>query len=157
MQLFGRGPEESPAEFWRQTGEKRGGAIGFMSFATMLGRSGEEILDLPGLLYTVGGTVWFEDFERDNWLSRIARARRTFEKTELSFATADVRSVRLVTRGGALRSIAGRVSPETLRPATVLDRIFSTPIVQVAMQDGSSLFIDLIQKKEFLALFEPAN
>ena len=91
MKLFGRQPEESPAEFWRQTAESRGGPIGFKSFATLLGRSQAEILELPGLLYTVGQVAWFEDFERDNWLLRIVRTRRTFEKTELSFAMAEVR------------------------------------------------------------------
>jgi hypothetical protein len=157
MKLFGRRPDDSPAEFWRKTGEKRGGTIGFMSFATLLGRSQDHIVDLPGLLYAVGGTVWFEDFERDNWFSRIVRTRDTYAKTEISFALADVLSTRLVTRGGALRSITGPVPPDALRPATLLNRIISTPIVQVAMRDGSSLFIDLINRKQFLALVAGAK
>ena len=70
MQWFGRSREEDPEEFWRQTAAKRGGEIGFLTFATLLGRSADQPLDLPGLLYTVGDAVWFEDFERDNWLAR---------------------------------------------------------------------------------------
>src|SRR5208337_2723002 len=105
MQWFGRRREESPDEFWRQTAAKRGGEIGFLTFATLLGRSADQPLDLPGLLYTVGDMVWFEDFERDNWLAKIMGGRRKFEKTEVSFSKAEVRATRLVSRSGAMRCI----------------------------------------------------
>jgi hypothetical protein len=42
--------------------------------------------------------VWFEDFERDNWLAKIMGGRRKFEKTEVSFSKAEVRAKRLVDR-----------------------------------------------------------
>ncbi len=92
-------------------------------------------------------TVWFEDFERDNWIARLVRTRTKYEKTELSFSKADVRYTRLVTRGGALGSITRPVPPDSLRPANFLNRILSTPIMQVALQDGSSLFFDLIRRR----------
>ena len=38
MQWFGRRQEESPEDFWRETAAKRGGEIGFLTFATLLGR-----------------------------------------------------------------------------------------------------------------------
>ena len=115
MQWFRRGREEDPQEFWRQTAAKRGGEIGFLTFATLLGRSGDQPLDLPGLLYTVGDMVWFEDFERDNWLAKIMGGRRKFEKTEISFSKPEVRATRLVTRSGAARCISGAV-PERSSP-----------------------------------------
>ena len=152
MQLFGGRATESPAEFWRKTAEKRGGPIGFVSFATYLGASGSGIQELSGLLYDVGGTIWFEDFERDNWLSRIVRSRTSYEKTEFSFSRADARFARMVRRRGALRALTGP-SEDALAPATFWSRVFSTPILQVKMKDGSSLFFDLLLKKEFLALF----
>ncbi len=153
MQLWSRKNEESPQDFWKETAEKRGGPIGLTSFATFLGRSRGELLELPGLLYTVGSVVWFEDFERDNWLSRLVRNRHSFEKTELSFAVAEVRHAKLVTRRGAVSAISGTVEPDSLRSVTFFNRIVSNPIMQAALQDGSSLFFDLLLKKEFLALF----
>jgi hypothetical protein len=153
MQWFRRGREESPDEFWRQTAAKRGGEIGFLTFATLLGRSGDQQLDLPGLLYTVGEMVWFEDFERDNWLSKILGGRKKFEKTEISFSRAEVRSAKLVSRSGAARCIAGVVPPEKLSPVSALGRILSTPIVQVSLAGGSSIFFDMIRRSDFIALF----
>lgn len=153
MQLFGRGREEDPEEFWRQTAAKRGGEIGFLTFATLLGRSSDQPLDLPGLLYTVGDMVWFEDFERDNWLARIMGGRKKFEKTEVSFSKAEVRATRLVTRSGAARCIGGAVPAEKLNPVSAVGRILSTPIVLVTLSGGTSLFFDMIRRTEFIALF----
>jgi len=153
MQWFGRGREESPEEFWRQTAAKRGGEIVFRTFATLLGRSADQPLDLPGLLYLVGETVWFEDFERDNWLSKIMGGRRKFEKTEISFIRAEILGARLVSRASAARCIAGAVPAEKLSPVSAVGRILSTPIVQVSLSGGTSLFFDMISRNEFIAAF----
>jgi hypothetical protein len=153
MQWFGRGREEDPQEFWRQTAAKRGGEIGFLTFATLLGRSGDQPLDLPGLLYTVGDMVWFEDFERDNWLAKIMGGRRKFEKTEISFSKPEVRATRLVTRSGAARCINGAVPAEKLAAATAFGRILANPIVLVTLSNGTSLFFDMIRRAEFISLF----
>ncbi len=153
MQWFGRGREEDPEEFWRQTAAKRGGEIGFLTFATLLGRSADQPLELPGLLYTVGDMVWFEDFERDNWLARIMGGRRKFEKTEVSFSKAEVRATRLVSRSAAARCIAGAVPAEKLSPASAVGRILSNPTVLVSLSNGTSLFFDMIRRAEFIALF----
>jgi len=151
MQWFGRGKEEDPEEFWQRTAAKRGGAIGFLTFATLLGRSEDRPLDLPGLLYTVGDQVWFEDFERDNWLAKIIGGRRKYEKTELSFARGEVRSSQLVSRSSAARCIAGVLSVEKLQAVSALARIFSTPVVQVSLANGTTLFFDMIRRSEFIS------
>ena len=153
MQWFGKRQEESPEEFWRQTAAKRGGEIGFLTFATLLGRASDQPLDLPGLLYLVGETVWFEDFERDNWLSKIMGGRKKFEKTEVSFNRAEVRSTQLVARSGAVRCIAGAVPAERLVPVSAVGRFLGTPIVQVSLSGGTTLFFDMIRRTEFIALF----
>lgn len=151
MQWFGRGKEEDPEEFWQHTAEKRGGQVGFLTFATLMGRAGDRPLDLPGLLYVVGDMVWFEDFERDNWLSKIMGGRRKFEKTELSFGRSEIRSSRLVSRSSALRCIAGGLGVDQARPVSTFSRIFSTPIVQVSLHNGTTLFFDMIRRVEFVS------
>jgi hypothetical protein len=156
MQWFRRGPEENPDDFWRETARKRGGEIGFFTFATLVGRSGGAILNFPGLLYKAGDTFWFEDFERDNWLAKILSSRKKYEKTEISFGTAEVRFVRLVSRMNAARCVGGAVAPEQLAPATVFARVFSTPVTQIGLSDGSSLFFEIMQRKEFAAQLAPA-
>jgi hypothetical protein len=153
LQLFGKRHEESPSEFWRQTSEKRGGPIDYMTYGTMLGRSGETLVDLPGLVYAVGEVIWFEDFERDNWFARIVNSKRKYEKTEFSFSRADVTSVRMVTRGAAIRCIAGGLPPDRIPRLTIIARIFSTPVAQVKMQGGTALFFDILQRQQFMALF----
>jgi hypothetical protein len=150
MQLFGKKSAEDPAAFWRATAEKRGGSIGFLTYASLLGRSNEPTIDRPGLLYTVDQAVWFEDFERDNWLSRMVSGKSTFVKTEITFAIPDVAFTRLVSRSAALRCIAGTMEPAQVPEATPLGRLLSTPFVAVGLRDGTALFFDVIRRKEFM-------
>ena len=151
MQWFRRGPEENPADFWKETARKRGGEIGFFTFATLLGRSADVVLNFPGLLYTVGDVVWFEDFERDNWLSRIFGGKGKYQKTEVSFPTSDVQFTRLVSRAAAARCIGGVVPPGALPAASFFAQVFSTPVVEVGLQDGSAIFFEIMMRKEFFA------
>jgi hypothetical protein len=151
MQWFGRGKEEDPDEFWQRTAAKRGGEVGFLTFATLLGRSDDRPLDLPGLLYVVGDQVWFEDFERDNWLAKIVGGRKKFEKTELSFGRGEIRSSQLVSRSSAVRCIAGALAVDKLHAVSAWARVFSTPIVQVSLANGTTLFFDMIRRTEFIS------
>ena len=98
MQWFRQKQAEDPTEFWREVEARRGGTVGFYSFASLLGRSDGSRLDLPGLLYVVNETAWFEDFEKDNWLARVVTGTRKFQKTEVSFGIAEVAEIRTVTR-----------------------------------------------------------
>ncbi|MGO9410153.1 MAG: hypothetical protein ACLQCB_05300 [Spirochaetia bacterium] len=148
MQLWGKRQEESPADFWRKTGEKRGGEIGFFTFATLLGRSGDGPLGLPGLLYTVGERVWFEDFERDNWLSKILGSRQKYEKTEFCFDRSEVTFSRVVSRSNAYRCIGGGVTPDALRAMSSFGRLFSGHALQVGLQDSSSVFLEVMRESE---------
>jgi hypothetical protein len=155
MQWLRRAPEEDPAEFWRQTAEKRGGEVGFFTFATLVGRTGGNILNFPGLLYRVGDLFWFEDFERDNWLSKIFAGRSKWEKTELSFSKSEVEFIRVVSRVGAARCVAGGAVPRKVPPASIFTKMFSAPVTEVAFKDGSAIFFEVMLRKEFLAHFPP--
>jgi len=152
MQWLRRTQEEDPAEFWRQTAEKRGGTVGFFTFATLVGRTGGNTLNFPGLLYLVGDLFWFEDFERDNWLSKIFASRSKWEKTEISFSKSEVDFARVVSRVGAARCMAGGVVPQKVPPASVFTKMFSSPVTQVVLKDGSAIFFEVMLRKEFLAL-----
>jgi hypothetical protein len=153
MQWFGAGREESPDDFRRQTAAKRGGEIDFLTYAVLLGRSGGRHVTLGGLLYTVGGTVWFEDFERENWFSKVIGNRNLYEKTELSFEKTEVAFTRTVTRSSAQGCIGGRRVPESLPAMSALACVFSTPITQIHLTNGSSLFFEVMLRKELMGLF----
>lgn len=152
MQLWrSKSKDMDPGDFWRQTGEKRGGEVGFRTFATFLGASGDRLLALPGLLYSVGDAFWFEDFERDNWLARILSSKQSFAKTEVSFQAAEVEFTRTVSRRSASRAIAGSVPPKDLRPMSALARVFSVAVTQAGLANGTSLFFEIMLQSEFLA------
>ncbi len=151
MKLFGIGGDKelNVEEFWRQTAEKRGGAIGLITFATYLGGSGEDILGLPGLLYTVGDAVWFEDFEKDTWMARLLGGKGKYQKTELSFLKTDVEYARLVSRTTAFQSIHGGLDPRRTAAITRLGLFFSVPAVQIGFSERA-LFFEVMKRDDLL-------
>jgi hypothetical protein len=145
------GGEQDLTSFWRGIGERRGGEVGFRTFATYAGSSGGGPAGLAGLLYRIGDRFWFEDFERDNWLLRILPPRRPFAKTELTFSRTAVAAVRVVSRGTAYRCLRGSIAPAATVALGRLGRFILTPVVQVTLDDGSALFFEVMREREFLA------
>ena len=145
------GGEQDLASFWRGVGERRGGEVAFYSFATFVGRAGGGPAGLSGLLYRVGGRFWFEDFERENWLLRILPPRRPFAKTEISFDLEAVTAVGVVSRATAYRCLRGGVAPGSTAALGRVARLFTTPVMQLTLADGSALFFEVMREREFLA------
>jgi hypothetical protein len=142
---------ESAVEFWQRTAQKRGGEIGLYTFATYLGRSGDNYLGLPGLMYTVGDSVWFEDFQKDNWLSALLDPRKkSYVKTEFEFSKPDAAFTRLVSSASALRCIKGGADPNKLPTISSLANFFSTAVVQIAFKQGHSLFFEIMKREEMM-------
>jgi hypothetical protein len=154
MQWLRKKEAEDPADFWRGVEARRGGPVTFTTFATLVGRAGDGRVDLAGLLYVVNGTAWFEDFEKDNWLYRVMSANRKYEKTEVSFALAEVASVRFVSKFRASQRMVKAASADVLPEASPLLQFFSTPFVQVALTNGTTLFFEMLERRKFAALVE---
>ena len=157
MKLFRKPVEQESVEsFWARTMQARGGPIGLRTTATFLGRSGSKAAGLPGLLYTVGDTVWFEDFENDNWLGRVIGPGKKFVKTEFSFSKGEVESARMVSRGAASRCIEGSLPPGETKPFSRFPRILGTPVIQIAFKAGHSFFFEALMDAELLHFLAPA-
>ncbi len=146
---------ESVAEFWQRTAQKRGGEIGLYTFAAYLGRSGDKFLGLSGLMYTVGNTVWFEDFQKENWLSFILDPRKkSYTKTELEFSKGDVAFTKLVSIPNAMRCIKGGADPNKLPTISSLAKFFSTTVVQISFTQGHSLFFEIMKWEEMIGFLK---
>jgi hypothetical protein len=146
-----RTEKESAAEFWQRTAMKRGGEIGLYTFATYIGRSGDKYLGLPGLMYTVGSSVWFEDFEKDNWLSGILGSRgKNFTKTEFEFSKLDVAFTKLVSFANAVHYIKTGGQPSQVPSISALAKFFSTAVVEIAFTQGHCMFFEIMKREEMI-------
>ncbi len=145
MQWLRQKKSEDPADFWHGVETRRGGPVTFSTFATLAGSAGGGRVDLAGLLYVVNAVAWFEDFEKDNWLYRVVGAGKKYEKTEVSFALAEVTSVRFVSKMQASQRMAKAGTADILPETTRLFQFFSTPFVQVALKSGTTLYFDMLE------------
>ena len=127
--IISRKVEEDAQQFWTEKEREKGGKVGFYTFATFLGRSGDKPLSLGGLIYTIDETVYFEDFEKDSWFAKIISRRQKYEKTEFSFDIKDIEEVKIVSKNSALNCVSGFIDENETKP---FSRLFAL-LVQSAI------------------------
>jgi hypothetical protein len=147
-------PDQTPDEFWAEIEEKRGGKVTFFTFSKFIGRSRSDVMNLPGLLYVINGIAHFEDFEKDNMLSKLMGRKKKYEKTEFSFQIVNVEKVQYVNQGNALKCISGLIGDRDVKAVSKAARIFTNPVYQLVLNTGESLFFEqVMDDKAFVKVF----
>jgi len=146
---------EETRKFWDQREKEKGGKLGFFTFATFLGRSNDRSVNLGGLLYQIGNGLYFEDFEKDNWLLRIMGRKEKYEKTEFGIVFDEIEEIKTVSKSNALNSIQGFISDRELKPVSRFVKIFSQPVTQIKMRKEYSFFFEIMRYQEFLKSVKP--
>lgn len=142
------GVEEEAREFWRNKEREKGGPVSLYTFAIFIGRSEDRILNLSGLLYTVESKLYFEDFEKENWLMKIMNRKSAYEKTEFFVSTGDITGTRIVSRNSAMNCVEGFVGVQETKVLGNALRFFSKPILQINLRNGTALFFDVMKLGE---------
>lgn len=149
-------PDQTPEEFWAEIEEKHGGKVRFYTFTRFIGRSQAHMVNLPGLLYIINDILHFEDFEKDSMLARLMNRKSKYEKTEFSIPLERIEEKQIVSRNQAMNCIAGTVAGENLRPVSVLQKFFTTPVYQLLLDDGESVFFEqVMDQKQFIHALTP--
>ena len=142
--------ESEARKFWEEKEAEKGGKVTFYTFATFLGRSSDRQVTNGGLVYTIDDKIYFEDFEKDNWLAKLITRKKKYEKTELSVKKEDISLLRIVTRNSALNCIAGFCESLETKELSAFMKLFAKPVVQIIMKNGSSLFFDMMRGQDFI-------
>jgi len=145
-----RDVENEARKFWEEKEAEKGGKVSFYTFATFLGRSSDRQVTNGGLIYRIEDKVYFEDFEKENWLMKLIARKSTYEKTEFSFKISDIELTKIISRNAALNCIAGYAESSNTKPLSPLMRVFAKPVVQITMKNGTSMFFDIMRVSEFL-------
>jgi hypothetical protein len=143
--------DEDSRKFWEEKEREKGGKIGFFTFATFLGISSEKQVNTGGLLYTIDGKIFFEDFERENWFSKILAKRQKWEKTELNVEKSDIAELKRISKNSALNCITGLTTDTDTRPVSRLFQFLAQSVLQIRLKRGYSLFFDIMREKDFIA------
>ncbi len=150
-----RDTQDEAREFWARKEEEKGGKVDFYTFATFLGMSDDSNAMLGGLLYTIDGKIYFEDFEKENWILKVIGRKQKWEKTEFTIKLDEIARVKVVPRGSALSCIGGRLNGEETKAASFVMRIFTKPVVQLLMKNGTSYFFEIMQLGDFMKAVQP--
>ncbi|MFW6181904.1 MAG: hypothetical protein ACOC8N_09155, partial [Spirochaetota bacterium] len=130
--------EEEARQFWRNKEKEKGGTVSYYTFSTFLGRSGDRMLNLTGLLYIVGSRIFFEDFEKESWLIKLLNRKSEYEKTEFSVPLEEIVDSRVITRTAAMNCVEGFVGIEETRELGGVMRVLAKPVLQINLHNGTA-------------------
>jgi hypothetical protein len=151
-----RDVENEAREFWKEKEAEKGGKVTFYTFATYLGKSSDRQVTNGGLIYTIDDRVYFEDFEKENWLMKLIARKNKYEKTEFSFKIPDIAFTRIVSRNAALNCIAGYTESADTKALAPLLKLFAKPVLQIQLNSGVSMFFDIMRASEFVQALQTA-
>ncbi|RKX99411.1 MAG: hypothetical protein DRP54_07295 [Spirochaetes bacterium] len=140
---------EEAKKFWSQKEKEKGGKVDFFTFATYIGRSNDKNVNLGGLLYTIKSGLYFEDFEKENWLYKIMGRSQKYEKTEFGIDINEIEEIKTVSKGSALNCIAGSINDGETKEISRIGAFFFQPVTQIKMKTGYSLFFEIMRYREF--------
>lgn len=140
---------EEAKKFWDEKEKQKGGKVDFFTFATYIGRSNDKNVSLSGLLYTIKKGLYFEDFEKQNWLYKIMGKNQKYEKTEFGIEIEEIEEIKTVSKGSALNCIAGSIDDGDTKTISKIGAFFFQPVTQIKMKTGYSLFFEIMRYKEF--------
>jgi hypothetical protein len=142
---------ESPDEFWQEREEQKGGKVAYRSFAVFIGSTDTGMSNLPGLVYIINGILYFEDFEKENFLFKIISRKKKWQKTEFSIVLSNVAEVKLVSKESAIACIGGNISTSETKTLSKFRKMFAKAAIQVHMQSGYSLFLEIMEQSGFIS------
>jgi len=142
--------EQEAREFWAKKEEEKGGRVKFYTFATYMGRWSDRSVALGGLVYIVKNNIYFEDFEKENWILRVVQRKSKYEKTEFSIDIDDISETKITSRNSALNCIEGFVEPGNTKTLAPLMKLLAKPVVQINLKNGSALFFEIMKAGEFI-------
>jgi hypothetical protein len=130
--------------------EKRRGALTWRTFSTFYANSNGVVREHGVFLYEVNKHFWYEDFEHMPQLFGIPLPKpknaEPYVKFEADFGPEDVKSLRLVKKSGALSFCKGNKKYEKLKAAGALGRLFCSCVTEIALNNGTVLYFELIDK-----------
>jgi hypothetical protein len=142
-----------PEAFWNEREKRFGGSVVYRTFAKFLGNSNTQLYDLPGLLYHINDQLIFEDFEKENWLSKLVQRDSDYEKTEFHLQLSAIERIQWIARSSAMDIIDGKKDGREEPPVSRIKKFLAGSVTQVLLTSGRSVFFEIVGEKEFAEHF----
>lgn len=146
------GKNQDAVEFLRELETRRGGKIKWKTYSTWFSDC-TNVREFGVFLYEIDGILYYEDFERKPSILGFELPKRKnapeYIKLEGSFMAADVVNVYKLSKSRAVSYLHNQERTRLLRPASAFDRFFRQTVSIVKLRDGSKLFFEFLDEKQF--------
>lgn len=137
--------------FLEEREEILGGKIVWKTYSTFFAQLGGEVREYGVFLYSDGKTLAIEDFERGNTIFGIEiktkKKKSEYKKLIIKLSIDDIDRISLVTRSSAEASL--RKHSYSTHKANRLDKLLRKLVAEIAMKDGTIIFLELLSYKDF--------
>ena len=143
------------AQFIKDREERLGSRIRYRTYCTWYARIGHEKREYGVFLYTDGRTMAYEDFDREPQILGIPIKRRNkekYEKLEVSFPVSSIASIDRTSLKDAEKAFDAR--RDTAKSAGLFSRLFRKLVTRIMLDDGTVLFFEMMDHKDFLKRIE---
>lgn len=142
--------KEETEKFIESLEEKLGSPMSYRTFCTWYCDSDGNLRDRGVFLCRFSDSIYYEDFEpKNDFIGDILLGRKPsrekYVKMERVFAISDIESIRVVTRSAAESDMR-----REHREAGFLSRLLSRLVLQLKLRDGTLLFFEAMDRKEFI-------
>ncbi len=140
--------------FVKNREERFKGKIRFMTYARYLGEaSSHDLLNRGGILFLIGDTLHFEDFESTSGLKSIVNWKEDYVKREFSIDLEAISIIKEVIEKNAKDCIHGLLDENSLKPPlSGFLSIFSSSVIQIFSEGRVSMFFDFFKKRAFIEI-----
>lgn len=145
---------EDAAEFLQSLEDKWQGHITWKTFSTWFACTDGTIRDYGIFMVKINNTFFFQDFERENAIFGMKlttkKKKQKFVLMEGSFHKDEVTDVYQVTQVNARAIVEKGKSVDSVKKATKVDKLFKKIVTLVKLKNGTALFFEFLDYKEFL-------
>lgn len=147
--------DQSAEEFIKGLEAKHdGNKVVWRTYATWFANSKGVFREYGVFLYRCGDSFYYEDFERQpsflGFAMRPGKDAKPYEKYEGGFPISDVMESRQIPQKTAERIAVGEMKGDSVKEATMYNKVFSKLVEMVRLKDGDILFFELMDRKGFL-------
>lgn len=144
---------EEANELLQELEEANGGKVLYKTYAILYCTSDEaaELKQLAGLLYTVGDTLYFEDFEKQDTLFGFIMPKKKkakYEKFKIRLPLSEISDIYPVRSAGGKAVAEGKLDVSALKPATSFFSRFSQTALYIGKKQGGYWILEVLDERE---------
>ncbi|OJF75712.1 MAG: hypothetical protein BKP49_10985 [Treponema sp. CETP13] len=140
--------------FWLTKEKDLGEKIIAKSFARLIGKARNGLIEKKGLLYCTADNIYFEDFAKSTMYDFILPQNTNYEKFSMQFQISDISHMLKVSEPSAIACCQNKRTKA--KPISTIQRFFTSTAWEIQFNSDISYFFELLNPNGFIEVINKA-